>query len=179
MPHTIATTANAHWCYVSSIRNLSSVQDREICCYSISCKEKANIDITLQWLIAHSKSQARWTTNNNSNNMYIWHCKNQPLTAWAILPTLHHSLSPFNYVSYYFLFVYLVKICSFVLNVVSQYLFSASKTEPIHPLGFLQWNYLFNCSFLYDCKVADRNDFDSMNEEKQSHTAENIQNLVN
>lgn len=40
-------------------RNLSSVQDREICCYSISCKEKANIDITLQWLIAHSKSQTR------------------------------------------------------------------------------------------------------------------------
>ncbi|CRK88093.1 CLUMA_CG001878, isoform A [Clunio marinus] len=38
--------------------NLSSIQDREICCYSISCKEKDNIDITLQWLIAHSKSQA-------------------------------------------------------------------------------------------------------------------------
>ncbi|EDW43073.1 GM23705 [Drosophila sechellia] len=28
--------------------NLSSIQDREICCYSISCKEKDNIDITLQ-----------------------------------------------------------------------------------------------------------------------------------
>lgn len=60
-------------------RNLSAIQDREICCYSISCKEKDNIDITLQvrlesapilrisnfcpfqWLIAHSKSQAnRW-----------------------------------------------------------------------------------------------------------------------
>jgi len=35
--------------------NLSAIQDREICCYSISCKEKDNIDITLQWLIAHSK----------------------------------------------------------------------------------------------------------------------------
>ncbi|KAG6461080.1 hypothetical protein O3G_MSEX012416, partial [Manduca sexta] len=33
--------------------NLSAIQDREICCYSISCKEKDNIDITLQWLIAH------------------------------------------------------------------------------------------------------------------------------
>lgn len=40
-------------------RNLSSIQDREICCYSISCKEKDNIDITLQWLIAHSKRQTR------------------------------------------------------------------------------------------------------------------------
>ena len=40
-------------------RNLSAVQDREICCYSISCKEKDNIDITLQWLIAKSKSGAR------------------------------------------------------------------------------------------------------------------------
>ena len=24
-------------------RNLASIQDREICCYSISCKEKENI----------------------------------------------------------------------------------------------------------------------------------------
>lgn len=36
--------------------NLTAIPDREICCYSISCKEKDNIDITLQWLIAHSKS---------------------------------------------------------------------------------------------------------------------------
>lgn len=81
-----------------SRRNLSAIQDREICCYSISCKEKDNIgayqwlwcgawgaavgvrlvhpgregvtargrgckcplafaDITLQWLIQHSKSR--------------------------------------------------------------------------------------------------------------------------
>ncbi|XP_048345954.1 ADP-ribosylation factor-like protein 8B isoform X1 [Sphaerodactylus townsendi] len=37
--------------------NLAAIQDREICCYSISCKEKDNIDITLQWLIQHSKSR--------------------------------------------------------------------------------------------------------------------------
>ena len=35
--------------------NLNAITDREICCYSISCKEKDNIDITLQWLISHSK----------------------------------------------------------------------------------------------------------------------------
>ena len=28
-------------------RNLSAIQDREICCYSISCKEKENIG---KWL---------------------------------------------------------------------------------------------------------------------------------
>ncbi|XP_015786378.1 ADP-ribosylation factor-like protein 8B-A [Tetranychus urticae] len=39
--------------------NLAVIQDREICCYSISCKEKSNIDITLQWLINHSKSGSR------------------------------------------------------------------------------------------------------------------------
>ncbi|CAH2232442.1 jg19376 [Pararge aegeria aegeria] len=39
---------------VNAIVNLSAIQDREICCYSISCKEKDNIDITLQWLISHS-----------------------------------------------------------------------------------------------------------------------------
>ncbi|XP_010880344.2 ADP-ribosylation factor-like 8Bb [Esox lucius] len=37
--------------------NLSAIQDREICCYSVSCKEKDNIDITLQWLIEHRKSR--------------------------------------------------------------------------------------------------------------------------
>ena len=35
--------------------NLNAITDREICCYSISCKEKDNIDITLPWLISHSK----------------------------------------------------------------------------------------------------------------------------
>lgn len=38
--------------------NLNAITDREICCYVISCKEKTNIDITLQWLISHSKSGA-------------------------------------------------------------------------------------------------------------------------
>jgi len=37
--------------------NLNAIQDREVCCYSISCKEKANIDITLKWLISHSKTK--------------------------------------------------------------------------------------------------------------------------
>lgn len=36
---------------------LSEIKDREICCYSISCKERENIDITLQWLIQQAKSQ--------------------------------------------------------------------------------------------------------------------------
>ncbi|KAF7241976.1 hypothetical protein EG68_10707 [Paragonimus skrjabini miyazakii] len=36
--------------------NLGAITDREVCCYSISCKEQENIDITLQWLIKHSKS---------------------------------------------------------------------------------------------------------------------------
>lgn len=36
--------------------NLSSINDREICCFSISCKEKSNIDITLEWLTKKSKS---------------------------------------------------------------------------------------------------------------------------
>ena len=36
--------------------NLAAIQDREVCCYSISCKEKENIDITLQWLTQHAKA---------------------------------------------------------------------------------------------------------------------------
>ncbi|CDS38309.1 ADP ribosylation factor protein 8B [Echinococcus multilocularis] len=36
--------------------SLRAIPNREICCYSISCKEQDNIDITLQWLLRHSKS---------------------------------------------------------------------------------------------------------------------------
>lgn len=35
------------------IRNLSAIQDREICCYSISCKEKDNIGTTQTHTHAH------------------------------------------------------------------------------------------------------------------------------
>ncbi|GIY85054.1 ADP-ribosylation factor-like protein 8B [Caerostris darwini] len=34
---------------------LRNVENREVCCYMISCKERDNIDIVLQWLIMHSK----------------------------------------------------------------------------------------------------------------------------
>lgn len=37
--------------------NLKAIADREVCCYSISCKSQANIDITLQWLIKHGKKK--------------------------------------------------------------------------------------------------------------------------
>jgi len=33
--------------------SLADFSQREICCYSISCKEKFNIGITLEWLIQH------------------------------------------------------------------------------------------------------------------------------
>ena len=36
---------------------LSTIKDREICCYSISCKDNVNIDITLQWLVQRNKSK--------------------------------------------------------------------------------------------------------------------------
>ncbi|XP_035216446.1 ADP-ribosylation factor-like protein 8B [Stegodyphus dumicola] len=35
---------------------LQKIDKREVCCYMISCKAEKNIDITLQWLIKHSKS---------------------------------------------------------------------------------------------------------------------------
>ena len=36
--------------------NLKQFQHREVCCYSISCKEKHNIDLVLDWLTKHAKS---------------------------------------------------------------------------------------------------------------------------
>ena len=35
---------------------LNKIQGREVCCYSISCKNQVNIDVTLEWLIKHAKS---------------------------------------------------------------------------------------------------------------------------
>jgi len=33
-----------------------NLHGREVCCYSISCKQQNNIDITLEWLTKHAKS---------------------------------------------------------------------------------------------------------------------------
>ncbi|KAI6670625.1 hypothetical protein NL676_005510 [Syzygium grande] len=35
---------------------LESIQDREVCCYMISCKDSVNIDAVIDWLIKHSKT---------------------------------------------------------------------------------------------------------------------------
>jgi len=35
---------------------LKEIEGREVCCYSISAKNNVCIDVTLQWLIKHSKS---------------------------------------------------------------------------------------------------------------------------
>ncbi|KAL5516283.1 hypothetical protein EMCRGX_G001570 [Ephydatia muelleri] len=36
---------------------LTTVVGREVCCYSISCKERENIETTLQWLIQTAKNR--------------------------------------------------------------------------------------------------------------------------
>eukprot|EP01002_Notosolenus_urceolatus_P008800 NODE_3330_length_943_cov_12.856823_g2774_i0.p1 GENE.NODE_3330_length_943_cov_12.856823_g2774_i0~~NODE_3330_length_943_cov_12.856823_g2774_i0.p1 ORF type:complete len:214 (+),score=49.87 NODE_3330_length_943_cov_12.856823_g2774_i0:215-856(+) len=43
---------------------------REVCCYSISCKNVVNIDITLQWLLKHAKhaSSKRQAANYSSGS---------------------------------------------------------------------------------------------------------------
>jgi len=37
---------------------LKSISGREVCCYSISAKNQVNIDMTLDWLIKHSKNSS-------------------------------------------------------------------------------------------------------------------------
>ena len=34
---------------------LNGLRNREVCCYSISCKNQDNIDITLDWLTKHAR----------------------------------------------------------------------------------------------------------------------------
>eukprot|EP01116_Phalansterium_solitarium_P018973 TRINITY_DN5174_c0_g3_i1.p1 TRINITY_DN5174_c0_g3~~TRINITY_DN5174_c0_g3_i1.p1 ORF type:complete len:189 (+),score=36.73 TRINITY_DN5174_c0_g3_i1:139-705(+) len=38
--------------------DLKSIQHREVACYSISAKNQVNIDVTLEWLIKHSKTKS-------------------------------------------------------------------------------------------------------------------------
>lgn len=35
---------------------LDAINDREVCCYMISCKDSINIDVVIDWLIKHSKT---------------------------------------------------------------------------------------------------------------------------
>jgi ADP-ribosylation factor-like protein 8 len=37
---------------------LSSLADREVCCYMISCKTNLNINDVMDWLIKHSKTKS-------------------------------------------------------------------------------------------------------------------------
>uniref|UniRef100_A0A7S3E9S2 Uncharacterized protein n=2 Tax=Rhodosorus marinus TaxID=101924 RepID=A0A7S3E9S2_9RHOD len=43
---------------LAEIFDLASLKGREVCAYSISAKNRTNIDITLQWLIAHSSKKS-------------------------------------------------------------------------------------------------------------------------
>ncbi|XP_027365657.1 ADP-ribosylation factor-like protein 8a isoform X1 [Abrus precatorius] len=36
---------------------LKSINDREVCCFMVSCKNSTNIDTVVDWLVKHSKSK--------------------------------------------------------------------------------------------------------------------------
>ncbi|KAH7291216.1 hypothetical protein KP509_29G006900 [Ceratopteris richardii] len=38
--------------------DLSSIRDREVCCYMISCKNSTNIDAVISWLVKHSNTKS-------------------------------------------------------------------------------------------------------------------------
>lgn len=37
-------------------KTIQNIAGREVCVYSISCKNQTNIDLTLQWLTKHAKT---------------------------------------------------------------------------------------------------------------------------
>ncbi len=39
-------------------RGLTSLSDREVAWYTISCKNSTNIDLVIDWLVKHSKSKS-------------------------------------------------------------------------------------------------------------------------
>ncbi|ONK59904.1 uncharacterized protein A4U43_C08F12150 [Asparagus officinalis] len=36
---------------------LKAINDREVCCFMISCKNSTNIDVVIDWLVKHSKTK--------------------------------------------------------------------------------------------------------------------------
>jgi hypothetical protein len=43
-------------CHSPAVHLLQGITGREVCCYSISCKNQTNIDLVLEWLTKHAKS---------------------------------------------------------------------------------------------------------------------------
>jgi ADP-ribosylation factor-like protein 8 len=41
-----------------SLMGLTSLSDREVAWYTISCKNSTNIDVVIDWLVKHSKSKS-------------------------------------------------------------------------------------------------------------------------
>lgn len=39
-------------------RGLAGLNDREVACYTISCKNSTNIDVVIDWLVKHSKTKS-------------------------------------------------------------------------------------------------------------------------
>eukprot|EP00246_Nothoceros_aenigmaticus_P009486 TRINITY_DN2502_c0_g1_i1.p1 TRINITY_DN2502_c0_g1~~TRINITY_DN2502_c0_g1_i1.p1 ORF type:complete len:130 (+),score=20.38 TRINITY_DN2502_c0_g1_i1:676-1065(+) len=37
---------------------LAGLADREVCCYTVSCKNSTNIDVVIDWLVKHSKTKS-------------------------------------------------------------------------------------------------------------------------
>lgn len=58
-------------------RNLAAIQDREICCYSISCKEKDNIgELQFKTLgLSHVNSEVVWFDSGSNNLASSLRCK--------------------------------------------------------------------------------------------------------
>jgi ADP-ribosylation factor-like protein 8 len=42
--------------WLCKYRGLAGLSDREVACYTISCKNATNIDIVIDWLVKHSKT---------------------------------------------------------------------------------------------------------------------------
>lgn len=52
----LTTTTDRPTDAVALRKQTQSITGREVCVYSISCKNQTNIDLTLQWLTKHAKT---------------------------------------------------------------------------------------------------------------------------
>ncbi|TWW61552.1 ADP-ribosylation factor-like protein 8B [Takifugu flavidus] len=64
--------------------NLSAIQDREICCYSVSCKEKDNI-------VAHPALKVEAKLKVKPPQLQLWPQHPTPPPQWSRVPDSHPS----------------------------------------------------------------------------------------
>lgn len=126
-------------------RNLESIKDREICCYSISCKEKDNIGKPIH------KHCTLFNVWSDFGELYIFRLATTTSQAVYVLPTVLIYLFGAMIVTLplgmeYMMLTLDISTAFVGLSVAMHYLLSRLS----EPMWFLVWFYTCGCWMLHD-----------------------------